>query len=47
MELHKPLEALAEYGATLLNEPNRYRAIAGAMRAAGAGFRARPKALTG
>jgi hypothetical protein len=55
MELHKPREALAEYRATLLREPNRYRAIAGAMRAAAAAgdraseasFRAKLKALTG
>jgi hypothetical protein len=55
MELHKPREALAEYRATLLREPNRYRTTAGAMRAAAAAgdraseatFRAKLKALTG
>jgi hypothetical protein len=55
MELHKPREALAEYRATLVKEPNRYRSIAGGMRAAAAAgdraaeasFRAKLKALTG
>ncbi|MEO8192901.1 MAG: hypothetical protein ABI681_03550 [Gemmatimonadales bacterium] len=35
-ELHRPAEALSEYRAALRKEPNRYRAIAGAMRAAAA-----------
>jgi tetratricopeptide (TPR) repeat protein len=30
----RPEEALAEYGAVLLKEPNRYRALAGAAQAA-------------
>jgi hypothetical protein len=34
MELHRPREALAEYRATLGKEPNRFRALYGAMRAA-------------
>jgi hypothetical protein len=34
MELGRPAEALAEYRATLVKEPNRYRALDGAMRAA-------------
>lgn len=54
LELHRPREALSEYRATLVKEPNRYRALAGAMRAARAAgdraaertFRAKLKALT-
>ncbi len=54
MELDRPAEALSEYRATLRKEPNRYRALAGAMRAAGAArdrvteaiFRAKLEALT-
>jgi len=34
MELNRPAEALSEYRKTLLKEPNRYRATAGAARAA-------------
>ena len=34
MELNRPAEALAEYQKTLTKEPNRYRSIAGAARAA-------------
>jgi hypothetical protein len=34
MQLGKPREALAEYQRTLVNEPNRYRSLAGAERAA-------------
>ena len=34
MELKRPSEALAEYRKTLIKEPNRYRALAGARRAA-------------
>ena len=34
MELHRPNEALAAYRATLTKEPNRYRALDGAHRAA-------------
>jgi hypothetical protein len=34
MELHQPAGALAEYRATLSKEPNRFRALYGAMRAA-------------
>jgi hypothetical protein len=34
LELHRPREALAEYRATLEKEPNRFRALYGAMRAA-------------
>lgn len=34
LELNRPREALAEYRATLQNEPNRFRALYGAMRAA-------------
>jgi hypothetical protein len=34
MELHRPREALAEYRATLRKEPNRFRSLYGAMRAA-------------
>lgn len=33
-QLNRPKEALAEYRATLVNEPNRYRSIAGAAKAA-------------
>ena len=36
MQLRRPSEALAEYQKTLVKEPNRYRALAGGMRAAGA-----------
>jgi tetratricopeptide (TPR) repeat protein len=36
MQLHRPKEALAAYRATLSREPNRYRALAGARRAAAA-----------
>ena len=36
MELGRPKEALTEYRATLEREPNRYRALAGARRAAAA-----------
>ena len=36
MELGKPAEALAEYQKTLQKEPNRYRALAGGVRAAAA-----------
>jgi tetratricopeptide (TPR) repeat protein len=36
MELRRPREALAEYRATLTREPNRYRALKGAQRAAAA-----------
>jgi hypothetical protein len=54
MELHRPADALAEYRATLAREPNRYRAIFGAMRAASAAgdraaestYRAQLKRLT-
>ncbi len=54
MQLHKPAEALAEYQKTLIKEPNRYRSLAGGMRAAGAAgdrkteaaFKARLKAQT-
>jgi hypothetical protein len=34
MELHRPNEALEAYRATLTKEPNRYRALDGAHRAA-------------
>jgi hypothetical protein len=34
MQLQRPSEALTEYGATLQKEPNRYRALDGALRAA-------------
>lgn len=34
MELHRPREALVEYRATLRKEPNRFRSLYGAMRAA-------------
>ncbi len=34
MELRRPADALAEYRATLVKEPNRYRALDGARRAA-------------
>jgi len=34
MELHRPREALAEYRTTLSKEPNRFRTLYGAMRAA-------------
>ncbi len=38
MQLHRPAEALLEYQGTLAKEPNRYRSLAGGMRAAeGAG----------
>ena len=41
MELRRPAEALAEYRATLVKEPNRYRALDGARQAAaGIGDRA-------
>ena len=36
MQLHRPKEALAAYRVTLSKEPNRYRALAGAGRAAAA-----------
>ena len=36
MQLRRPSEALAEYRKTLVTEPNRYRALAGAVRAAAA-----------
>ena len=36
MKLHKPGEALAEYRATLVKEPNRYRSIVAGMHAAAA-----------
>jgi len=36
MELHRPAEALVEYRAALLEEPNRYRTLDGARRAASA-----------
>jgi tetratricopeptide (TPR) repeat protein len=36
MQLHRPKEALAAYRATLTKEPNRYRALDGARRAAAA-----------
>jgi len=36
MQLKRPVEALQEYQATLQKEPNRYRALDGAMRAAAA-----------
>ncbi|MGI8671010.1 MAG: hypothetical protein ACR2LU_00215 [Luteitalea sp.] len=36
LAVERPVEALAEYEATLKKEPNRYRAIAGAARAASA-----------
>jgi hypothetical protein len=55
MELKSPRDALTEYRATLEKEPNRYHALAGAMRAAAAAgdrkaeadYRAKLKALTG
>ncbi len=34
MQLHRPAEALVEYQRTLVTEPNRYRSLAGGMRAA-------------
>jgi hypothetical protein len=34
MQLDRPREALAEYQATLVTEPNRYRSLAGAAKAA-------------
>ena len=34
VQLHRPSEALAEYQRTLLKEPNRYRSLAGGVRAA-------------
>jgi hypothetical protein len=34
MDLHRPREALVEYRATLRKEPNRFRTLYGAMRAA-------------
>jgi hypothetical protein len=41
MELRRPADALAEYRATLVKEPNRYRALDGARQAAaGIGDRA-------
>jgi hypothetical protein len=54
MQLHKPAAALAEYQKSLVKEPNRYRSIAGAMRAAAAlgdrnteaSFKRRMKKLT-
>jgi hypothetical protein len=54
LEIGKPSDALAEYEKTLTKEPNRYRALAGALRAAGregdreseAAFRAKLNALT-
>lgn len=36
LELGRPVEALAEYRATLTTEPNRYQAVSGARRAAAA-----------
>jgi len=55
MELHRPAEALTEYRATLVKEPNRYRTIAGGKEAAAAAgnrtaeaeFRAKLKRLVG
>jgi hypothetical protein len=54
MQLQKPAAALAEYRTTLVKEPNRYRATAGAMRAAAtigdrkteASFKSRLRQLT-
>jgi hypothetical protein len=37
MELHRPTGALAAYRATLAKEPNRFRALDGAHRAATVG----------
>jgi len=46
MQLRRPLEALAEYRKTLVKEPNRYRSVAGGMRAAAsAGDRKTEKAF--
>ncbi len=36
LELQRPVEALAEYRAVLVKEPNRYRSVAGARDAAAA-----------
>lgn len=55
MNLERPQAALAEYRATLVKEPNRFRALDGAMRAAtaagdrsaAAGYAAQIAALTG
>lgn len=55
MELKRPAEALAEYRATLTREPNRYRSLDGAIRAASAagdraaeqGYQAQLDTLTG
>ena len=55
LQFGRPKEALAEYRATLTREPNRYRTLDGAMRAAGAAgdrtaeaqYRAQLKRLTG
>ena len=55
MQLGRPAEALAEYQRTLVKEPNRYRALAGGVRAAAAAgdrtteaaLRAKLTALTG
>jgi hypothetical protein len=44
MELRRPREALAEYRATLTREPNRYRTLKGAQRAAAASGDARTAA---
>ena len=45
MQMKRPAEALAEYEATLKKEPNRFRAMYGAARAAAAAGQ-RPKAAT-
>jgi hypothetical protein len=55
MELNRPADALIEYRAALVKEPNRYRALSGAARSAAAAgdrttaasYRAKLKALTG
>ena len=45
LQLKRPAEALAEFEATLAKEPNRFRALLGAARAAaGAGDRAKAAA---
>jgi hypothetical protein len=36
LQLHRPAEALSEYQKSLSKEPNRYRSLAGGMRAAAA-----------
>jgi tetratricopeptide (TPR) repeat protein len=44
-QLHRPAEALSEYQKTLSKEPNRYRSLAGGMRAAAAAKDRKTEAL--